>query len=71
VLLVDGLFLLDRALSADLTVHVALSPPALLRRAVPHWQLPAFAAHDRAARSRCDVLVLAEDPRRPAVLLRS
>jgi hypothetical protein len=71
VLLVDGLFLLDRALTADVTVHVALSPAALLRRGVPGWQLPAFAAHEGTARSLCDVLVLAEDPRRPAVLRRA
>ena len=69
VVLVDGLFLLGRGLPAELTVHVALSPAALLRRGVPEWQLPAFAEHDDEARRACDVLVLAEDPRRPAVLL--
>jgi hypothetical protein len=69
VLLVDGLFLLGRALPAELTVHVALSTAALLRRGVPSWQLPAFAAHDPVARGACDGLVLAEDPRRPAVVL--
>ena len=69
VLVVDGLFLLGRGLPAELTVHVALSAPALLRRGVPSWQLPAFAAHAPAARAECDVLVLAEDPRRPAVVL--
>lgn len=69
VVLVDGLFLLGRGLSAELTVHVALSPAALLRRGVPAWQLPAFAAHAASARAGCDVLVLAEDPRRPAVVL--
>jgi hypothetical protein len=72
VLLVDGLFLLDHPLSADVTVHVALSPAALRRRGVPLWQLPAFAAYDAQARpgERCDVLVRAEDPQRPAVLVR-
>jgi hypothetical protein len=70
VLLVDGLFLLDRGLPCELAVHVALSPAALRRREVPDWQLPAFAAHDRPARAQADVVVLAEDPRRPAVLLR-
>lgn len=69
VLLVDGLFLLGRGLPAELTVHVALSPNALLRRGVPAWQLPAFTAHDADARAGSDVLVLAEDPRRPAVVL--
>jgi uridine kinase len=72
VVLVDGLFLLDRGLSADVSVHVALSPGALRRRGVPEWQLPAFRAYDEQARpgERCDVLVRAEDPQRPAVLLR-
>ena len=72
VLVVDGLFLLGRALPADLVVHVAPSPAALRRRGVPEWQLPAFSAYDEQVRpgERCDVLVRAEDPRRPAVLVR-
>ena len=69
VLVVDGRFLLDRGLPAELTVHVALSAAALRRRGVPEWQLPAFAEYAPAARATCDVLVLAEDPRRPAVVL--
>ena len=73
VLLVDGVLLLGRGLSADVTVHVALSPAALARRGVPAWQLPAFAEYDRSVRPGevCDVLVRAEDPRRPAVLVRT
>ena len=72
-LLVDGLFLLGRGLSCELTVHVALSAAALGRRGVAAWQLPAFAAYDREVRPGevCDVLVRAEDARRPAVLVRS
>jgi hypothetical protein len=70
VVLVDGLFVVGRALSCELTVHLALSPAAMRRRGVPDWQLPAFVAHDASARADCDVLVLAEDPRRPAVVLR-
>ena len=72
VLLVDGVLLLDRGLPAELTVHLALSPAALRRRGVPEWQLPVFAAYDREARPGevCDVLVRAEDPVRPAVLVR-
>ena len=71
-LLVDGLFLLGRGLPHELSVHVALSPGALRRREVPEWQLPAFAAYDREVRPGevCDALVRAEDPRRPAVLVR-
>lgn len=71
-LLVDGLFLLGRGLPCELSVHVALSPAALRRRAVPAWQLPAFEAYDGEVRPGdvCDVLVRAEDARRPAVLVR-
>lgn len=73
VLLVDGVLLLGRGLPAELTVHVALSPAALRRRGVPEWQQPAFAAYDAEVRPGevCDVLVRAEDPVRPAVLVRS
>ena len=72
IVLVDGVLLLGRALPADVTVHVALSAGALRRRGVPEWQLPAFAAYDADVRPGevCDVLVRAEDPQRPAVLLR-
>lgn len=72
VLLVDGVLLLGRGLPADLTVHIALSAAALARRGVPSWQLAAFAHYDREVRpgEACDVLVRAEDPLRPAVLLR-
>lgn len=71
-LLVDGLFLLGRGLTAELTVHLALSEGALRRRGVPQWQLPAFAAYDREVRPGdvADVLVRAEDPKRPAVRVR-
>ncbi len=73
VLLVDGVLLLGRGLPAELTVHIALSAGALVRRGVPEWQLPAFAHYDRVVRPGqvCDVLVRAEDPLRPAVLVRS
>lgn len=73
VVLVDGLFLLGLGLTADLVVHVALSPAALSRRGVPGWQLPAFASYDELALPGevCDVLVRAEDPKRPAVRLPS
>jgi hypothetical protein len=72
VLLVDGVLLLGRGLPAELTVHLALSSAALLRRGVPQWQLPAYADYDAEVRPGevCDVLVRAEDPLRPAVLVR-
>ena len=73
VLLVDGVLLLGRGLPAEVTVHIALSPAALTRRGVPGWQLPAYAAYEREVRPAevCNVLVRAEDPLRPAVLVRS
>lgn len=73
VLLVDGVLLLGRGLPCDVAVHVALSPAALLRRGVAAWQLDAFAAYERVVRpgAGCDVLVRAEDPQRPAVLVRA
>lgn len=69
VLVVSGLFLLGRGLPCDLSVHLALSPAALLRRGRPAWQLEAFATYAAEVRPEqlCDVLVRAEDPRRPAV----
>ena len=72
VLLVDGVLLLGRGLTADVVVHVALSAAALRRRGVPEWQVEAFAAYDRDVRpgETCDVLVRAEDPARLAVLVR-
>lgn len=72
VVVVAGLFLLDHGLPAALTVHVALSPAALLRRGRPPWQVEALEAYDADARpgEHCDVLVRAEDPLRPAVLVR-
>jgi len=72
VVIADGVLLLGRALPAELTVHVAMSPEALVRQGVPSWQLPAFATYEQLVRPRevCDVLVRAEDPRRPAVLYR-
>ena len=72
VVLVDGVLLLGRGLPAELTVHVAMSPAALLRRGVPEWQLPAFTAYDDDVQpdAVADVLVRAEDPRRPAIRFR-
>jgi hypothetical protein len=72
VVIVDGILLLGRGFPAELTVHLAMSPAALLRQGVPDWQLPAFASYDDEIRPGdiCDVLVRAEDPRHPAVLFR-
>jgi hypothetical protein len=72
VLLLDGVLLLGRGLPVELTVHVALSAAALRRRGVPEWQVAAHAAYDAEVRPRecCDLLVLAEDPARPALVVR-
>jgi hypothetical protein len=72
IVIVDGVLLLGRGLPAELTVHLALSAAAMVRRGVLEWQLPAFAAYDdEVAPSKiCNVLVRAEDPRRPAALFR-
>lgn len=73
VLLLAGSLLLGRGLPAELTVHLQLSAAALARRLDPqlHWTLPAYrrydAEHDPAA---ADVLVLADDPRRLALMHR-
>ena len=69
VLLLDGVLLLGRGLPADLTVHLALSPAALRRRGVPPWQVEAFAAYEAEVgpRQAGDLLVLADDPARPAL----
>ena len=71
VLIVDGVLLLGRGLSADVVVHLSLSSAALRRRGVPDWQLPAFATYAATVRPLqvCDLGVLAEDPCRPAVVL--
>lgn len=68
VVIVPGTFLLGLGLPG-FVVHLALSPGALSRRGVPTWQLPAFTTYDDEVRpgELADVLVRAEDPRRPAV----
>lgn len=74
VLLVHGSLLLGRGLPAELTVHLHMSDAALARRlpADRHWTLPAHhrysREHDPAAHA--DLVVLADDPDRPAVVER-
>lgn len=75
VLVVDGTFLLGAGLPFELTVHLAMSAPALARRtpSADSWTLPAFAGYDRtvAPAERADVVVRVDDPRHPAVRLRT
>ncbi|MFC0004400.1 nucleoside/nucleotide kinase family protein [Micromonospora siamensis] len=72
VVLVSGAFLLGGGLPFDVTVHLALSPAALARRTGEdlRWTLPAFAryADEVAPASFADVVVRADDPRRPALV---
>jgi len=73
VLLVDGPLLLGRGLPFDLSVHVRLSAGALRRRTPPDdaWTLPAFARYEEEVGpgAAADVVVRADDPRHPAVIL--
>ena len=73
VLLVSGPLLLGGGLDFDVTVHLQLSAGALQRRtpAAQLWTLPAyrrFAAEVDPA-SVADVVVRADDPMRPAVVV--
>lgn len=71
VLLLDGELLLGRGLAFDLTVHLWLSPAALLRRLPDdaRWALPAYERYEREAdpRSSADVAVRVDHPSNPAV----
>ncbi|MEU4220491.1 uridine kinase [Actinoplanes sp. NPDC026623] len=75
VVIVSGPLLLGAGLPFDLTVHLQLSAAALARRTGPdrRWTLPAFERYgaevDPAAFA--DVVVRLDDPRRPALVLRS
>lgn len=73
VLLVSGPLLLGGGLAVDFSVHLELSPAALERRTAPaeRWTLPAFRryAEEVAPASFADVVVRADDPRRPAMVV--
>ncbi|WP_092779156.1 uridine kinase [Actinokineospora terrae] len=72
VLLLDGELLLGRGLPHEVSAHLWLSAPALVRRlpAAEHWALPAFARYDAEVRPlhTADLGVRVDDPRHPAVL---
>jgi hypothetical protein len=73
-LLLSGALLLGRGLPAELTVHLRMSAAALARRLDPelHWMLPGYARYDAEHNpATADVVVLADDPTRPAVLMRN
>lgn len=70
LLLLHGPLLLHHWFPFDRTVHVQLSPAALRRRTPSgaHWTLPAFERYEAEVdpAGTADVLVRADDPRRPA-----
>jgi len=73
VVLLTGALLLGRGLPAELTVHLRMSAAALARRLDPGlaWTLPAYARYDAEHDpGGADVLVLADDPARPALVQR-
>jgi hypothetical protein len=73
VVLVSGGLLLGRGLPAELTVHLRMSSAALARRTDPalHWTLPAYARYDlEHDPGEADVLVMTDDPERPALVQR-
>jgi hypothetical protein len=75
VLLCDGSLLLGRGLPFDLAVHLRLSPGALQRRTpvAEAWTLDAFAryAREHFPDVEAEVVVRWDDPRHPAVEVRS
>jgi hypothetical protein len=75
VVVVSGSVLLGRGLPFDVAVHVRLSAAALLRRtpADEVWTLPALEryADERDPEGLADLVVRADDPRRPALVTRT
>ncbi|MEY9843109.1 uridine kinase [Streptacidiphilus sp. MAP5-3] len=75
VVLLDGPMLLGRWFPLDLAVHLRLSAAALERRTAPdeHWTLPALARYDAEVQPEqaADMTVRADDPRRPALVVRA
>lgn len=71
VVIVAGPLLLGRDLPFDLTIHLALTAPALARRTEERasWTLRALAAYEAAVRpvETADVVVRSDDPVRPAI----
>lgn len=73
VVVVSGVMLLGAGLDFDVTVHLTQSPAALARRVPPdmRWTLPAFRRYDDEVlpQESADVVVRADDPRHPALVL--
>jgi len=76
VIVVAGWFLLGAGLDLELAVHVALSAEAMRRRVsreAADRELPAYARYDAEVQPTeiADIVVRADDPRRPAVIDRT
>ncbi|MEO3809967.1 uridine kinase [Sphaerisporangium sp. B11E5] len=75
VLLLSGTLLLGHWLPFEVTAHLWMSPAALARRTPPeeHWTLPAFARYEEevAPADTADLVVRVDDPRHPALIVRS
>ena len=75
VVVVSGSTLLGRGLPFDLAVHLRLTPAALARRTpdAEAWTLPALGRYvaERAPESLADVVVRCDDPRHPALVVRT
>lgn len=73
VVVMSGTMLLGAGLDFDVTVHLTQTAAAIARRTAPEWQwtLPAFQRYDEEAMPQeyADVVVRADDPRHPAVVL--
>ena len=73
VVLVSGTLLLGAGLGFDVTVHLSLSAAALRRRTDPElrWTLPAYERYGDEVNPAAfaDVVVRADDPRHPALVL--
>ncbi|WP_315095351.1 uridine kinase [uncultured Cellulomonas sp.] len=75
VLVLAGSLLLGRRLDAELTVHLTVRAATLARRtpAEERWTLPAFARYDdeTVPAQVADVVVHVDDPRHPALEVRT
>lgn len=73
VVVVSGAVLLGRGLPADVSVHLRLTPAALVRRTPDDqaWTLPALGRYvaERDPESLADLVVRVDDPRHPALVL--
>ena len=71
IVIVSGELLLGRDLPFDVTIHLAVGPPARTRRTPDEWAwtLPALDEYDQVVdpTGTADVVVRLDDPRHPAI----